>query len=356
MNTEAAPALGGQWSLGGLQQVDACPACGSASRVGVGMVCNDPSIFIRDDLWLMHECAECHSLYLDPKPDVASLALAYREYQTHSEIDHAATYQRTHAASWALVNGYLNSRFGLARPFANRWGSLIFKFALPWRQKLDYYCRHLYPEDFRDGRRLLDVGCGNGAFLAIASEMGWEPVGVDPDPVGVELCVQKGMPAIHGTLPDLLPDHASQFDVVTMSHSIEHLSDMSSELHNVFQLLKPGGRLWLATPNPRSLGAKWFGRAWRGLHPPYHLCVPSQASLRELLAARGFTDVRLVRRGVHARRAFRESAQSVEQLPMSRPRMRVWLGPFVGAASDLLATFSVGYAEETVILARRPCS
>lgn len=356
MNTQAAPAQAGQWSLGGLERVDACPACGSTARSDAGMVCNDPGIFLKDDLWVMHECAGCRSLYLNPKPDAASLVLAYREYETHIETDPAETYQRTHAVVWALVNGYLNSRFGLMRSYANRWSSLIFNVAVPWRQKLDYYCRHLYPERFRKGKRLLDVGCGNGAFLVIASEMGWEVLGVDPDLVGVELCVRKGMPAIHGTLSDLLPQHASQFDAITMSHSIEHLDDMPSELRKVFQLLKPGGRLWLATPNPRSFGALWFGRAWRGLRPPYHLCIPSQQGLHDLLASSGFTDIRMVRRGVHARRAFRESARSVEKLPMTRPRMRVWLAPLIGAFSDLVATFFVGYAEETVLIASKPHS
>lgn len=352
MGTKADPAE--QWSLGGLVRVEACPACGSTARLSGGMVCNDPTIHLKDDLWNMQACSNCRSLYLDPRPDPVSLALAYREYETHSEAGSNDSSAQQKSIIWALVNGYLNSRFKLARSNANAWGSVILSFATPWKKKLDYYCRHLYPERFGKRRRLLDVGCGNGAFLSIAHEMGWDVLGLDPDPVGVELCKKRGMAAVQGTLANLLPEHESRFEAVTMSHSIEHLDGMRQELARAFRLLHPGGVLWLATPNPESFGARWFGRAWRGLRPPYHLCIPSQQALHELLRASGFVDIEPLRRGVHARKAFRETARNVTEIRATELRMLGRLAPFIAVLSDLMATVSVAYAEETVLTARKP--
>lgn len=343
------------WSLGGLLRVEACPACGSASRRGDGMLCNDPTIKLKHDLWNMQQCATCDSLYLDPRPDPASLLLAYQEYETHCENAPEGAFGQRNPSIWALVTGYLNRRFKLAWPRASPWGWAVFRIAIPWRQKLDYYCRHLYPEKFGSNKRLLDAGCGNGGFLVIAKEMGWDVLGVDPDPVGIEMCHSKGVSAVHGTLANLLPEYEGAFDAVTMSHSIEHLDDMQQELIRVFRLLQPEGALWLATPNPESLGARWFGRAWRGLRPPYHLCIPSQQALLLLLRSSGFTHIQLLNRGVHARRAFRETADNAKEVIGAAGSRRVWLAPFISTLSDLLATVSVAYAEETVIIARKPC-
>lgn len=354
MSDQSAKSKQENWSLGGFESVPTCPACGSASRAGAGMACNDPTIRLKDDVWQMQRCGRCCSLYLDPSPDAASLMLAYEEYETHGDCDPSSNYGQLNPLVWSMIDGYLNHRFGFKRVGASPSGAALFALAFPWRQKLDYYGRHLYSERFGNERRVLDVGCGNGAFLTIAREMGWDVLGIDPDPIGIALCAAKGVPAIQSTLDAIITDYEAQFDAITMSHSIEHLAEMPDELGRVFDLLRPGGMLWLATPNPKSLGARLFGRSWRGLRPPYHLCIPSQAALMQMAQSAGFEDIRFQRRGVHARRAFRESAGNVNKIPISMPRLRIALAPLAGLVSDALATVFVGLAEESVLIATKP--
>lgn len=347
---------GGQlrWSRGRLERVDACPACGSSERRGQPLACSDYRTPLRDDTWCMHRCAGCRSLYLDPRPDQESLPRAYEVYYTHSQDDEQARTSGLAGVLWRLIHGYLNQRFALSRQPAFRSGARLFRLMIPWRMKLDYYGRHLFPSDFPRQGRLLDVGCGNGAFLARAAEMGWQVDGLDPDPAAVAVCAGQNLHVVQGALRDAPAEWAGQFDVVTMSHSIEHVTDPGMELKRVFSLLRAGGVLWLACPNPDSLGSRVYAQAWRGLHAPYHLVIPSARQLSRLLLDAGFVHPVRMRRGAHARRMIRESAENARHAGGVAMHVRALLAPLARMLADLVASAVPGGAEETVIMARRP--
>lgn len=302
----------------------------------------------------MHRCAGCGSLYLDPRPDQESLPRAYEVYYTHNPDDEQVSTSGLAGVLWRLIHGYLNQRFALSRQPAAVLGAWLFRLMVPWRMKLDYYGRHLYPNDFPQRGRLLDVGCGNGSFLARAVEMGWQVNGLDPDPVAVAVCARQNLHVVQGTLRDAPAGWAGQFDVVTMSHSIEHVTDPGLELKRVFGLLRPGGVLWLACPNPDSLGSRVYARAWRGLHPPYHLVIPSARQLSRLLLDAGFVDPVPLRRGAHARWMMRESAANARHAGGVSMQARALLAPLIRVMADVAASVVPGGAEETVIMARRP--
>lgn len=347
---------GGQllWSRGRLERVDACPACGSGEQRGQPLACSDYRIALGDDTWYMHRCAGCSSLYLDPRPDQESLPRAYEVYHTHSHDDEQAGTSGLAGVLWRLIHGYLNQRFALSRKPASRSGAWLFRLAIPWRMKLDYYGRHLFPNDFPRRGRLLDVGCGNGSFLARAVEMGWQVNGLDPDPAAVAVCTGQGLNVVQGTLRDAPAKWAGQFDVVTMSHSIEHVTQPGAELKQVYSLLRPGGVLWLACPNPDSLGSHIYARAWRGLHAPYHLVIPSAPQLSRLLLDAGFVHPVRVRRGAHARWMMQESAENARHAGGRSMQARAWFAPLFRILADVVASAVPGGAEETVIMARRP--
>lgn len=343
------------WSRGRLEQVPTCPACGSGKRSGLPLACTDHRTDLRDETWHLSRCAACRSLYLDPRPDGESLPRAYEVYYTHDEANDASPPQAgIGGLVGRFVHGYLNHRFGMTRQPASRWGVAVFCALPPLRQKLDYYGRHLYPRDFPQRGRLLDVGCGSGAFLARAVEMGWQVNGLDPDPAAVAVCTGQGLNVVQGTLRDAPAKWAGQFDVVTMSHSIEHVTQPGAELKQVYSLLRPGGVLWLACPNPDSLGSRIYARAWRGLHAPYHLVIPSAPQLSRLLLDAGFVHPVRVRRGAHARWMMQESAENARHAGGRSMQARAWFAPLFRILADVVASAVPGGAEETVIMARRP--
>lgn len=144
---------------------------------------------------------------------------------------------------------------------------------------------------------MLDIGCGNGEFLNIAREMGWQTEGIDMDAKAVEVCRSRGLKVACGSV-ELLTHEKEKYDVITISHVIEHVHDPLNLLHQIHRLLKPGGLLWLETPNLGSLGYKRYKANWRGLEPPRHLVLFDLVSLTNILHIAGFKSVRQRWRGM----------------------------------------------------------
>jgi len=136
--------------------------------------------------------------------------------------------------------------------------------------------------------RLVDVGCGNGKFLARMRALGWDVFGVEPDPQAAQIGREAyGLTIYSGTLEDSSFSLES-FDAVTMAHVIEHLTDPLSTLKAARRILKKGGYLLIHTPNLSSLGHRWFGHHWRGLEPPRHLFLFSPTALLKIVRMAGF--------------------------------------------------------------------
>jgi SAM-dependent methyltransferase len=156
---------------------------------------------------------------------------------------------------------------------------------------------------------LLDVGCGDGEFLARMRQFGWDVQGVEPDPAAIQSAREAhNVPVVHGTL-EALRDVSAAFDAVTLLHVIEHVPDPRETLRAAWRLLRPGGRLLVVTPNARSLGTRVFGSAWVGWDPPRHLHVFTSAALHRLLTAAGFSMERSWSTGRNARWTWEASAE-----------------------------------------------
>jgi SAM-dependent methyltransferase len=141
--------------------------------------------------------------------------------------------------------------------------------------------------------RLLDVGSGNGEFLATMRDLGWEVVGLEPDYAAAAAARRDhGLDVILGTLEGATLDEAS-FDAVTLSHVIEHVPDPVQTIRECYRLLRRGGVLVVLTPNIASLCHRVFGADWRGLEPPRHLFLFSPETMRRCASAAGFSAVRI---------------------------------------------------------------
>jgi SAM-dependent methyltransferase len=346
-----------RWRHGALVAVPQCPACGSEGRGGRAWQARDFLGGNDEDVWNIRRCNACASLVLDPRPDEASLPMAYSGYYTHAPMAAPRPERGFARVAWALFNGYLRARFDWRREPSWSAGRWLCAMIPPLARKLDYFGRHLYARRFPGRGLLLDVGCGNGEFLAQARSMGWSVLGVEPDAAAAGAARAQGLEVIEGTVHSLAARFDGSVDAATLSHCIEHVPDPRAVLAAVLRLLKPGGWIWIATPNPGGPGLRVFGSAWRGLEPSRHLCVPSQAQLRRMLEAAGFEQVQLLRRGEHGKTITRESAivAGIESR-QGRPLRRVlaWLGMPVRIFASLAGSLLPRWGEETVIVARRP--
>ena len=186
------------------------------------------------------------------------------------------------------------------------------------------------------GRKLVDVGCGDGSFLLAARKEGWEVTGTEIHPAPARdagLDVRESI--------DQLPAEAS-FDCVTMWHTLEHMRDVPSVLSAVARRLKPGGALVIAVPDLGGLQARVFGPNWLHADVPRHLYHFDAAALSHCIGAAGFA----VRRTWHQEVEYDLLGWSQSLLNMVMLRPNVFFdalrgrhggaGPVVRAAGVLL--------------------
>jgi len=109
--------------------------------------------------------------------------------------------------------------------------------------------RHL-TRGLKAGARILDVGCGDGRLLRNFQQAGrYELHGIELPGRAAERAGRiPGMQLHIGTLEAAgLPD--AFFDLVTLVHVFEHLPAPRATLDHLANLMRPGGRLFLAFPN-----------------------------------------------------------------------------------------------------------
>ena len=277
------------WPASGLESISNCPVCGQSERKVLHSDLVDNVFRTASGKWTLWQCAKCDSAYLDPRPTVATIHLAYINYYTHREVVGKESYSSLRPLRKLrrrLVNGYTNWRFGTKAAPASGYGFLT-ELAIPkLKLILGREYRHL-PKLPKQGGRLLDVGCGDGSFLDLARTCGWDVCGLDPDPEAVANATKRNLTVLEGDI-EYFSDHTEQFDVITLNHVIEHVHDPIKVLKICFALLKPGGQIWLETPNVDSFGRMFFKKNWRGLEAPRHLVLFNQRSLAEILISAGF--------------------------------------------------------------------
>lgn len=302
-----------RWPQADLEFVPRCPVCGSTERHLLHKGLTDRVFCVADGEWDLYRCAQCASGYLDPRPTPKSIGRAYAGYYTHEAEDHPIVRRKGGIRSLLhdLINGYQNHRYGLQRNPALAAGRWLLPLLPSLRSAADAECRHLPPPPV-GGARLLDVGCGNGGFLLLARQAGWLVEGLDFDASAVQAARSRGLEVHHGGI-ELLADRSACYDAITLCHVIEHVHDPMATLRHLHALLKPGGVLWLDTPNLASLGAVRFGQHWRGLESPRHLVLFTPRAMRDALNRAGFRSVKQYWRGLSVFNVYAPSEALVRQ-------------------------------------------
>lgn len=277
------------WTESDLESVPACPICGSVERFILHDGLIDNVFFCASGKWTLWKCAKCSGAYLNPRPSRGTIHLAYATYYTHQQVSERNEYSSLstfHKLRRQVVNGYTNWRFSTHAVPSTVLGVLA-AFVIPnFKTIIDRQFRHM-PKLPRGGAKLLDIGCGNGSFLSLARTCGWEVVGLDPDLKAVANAGKQGLTVYQGGI-EYFDGKTELFDVITLNHVIEHVHDPVKVLKVCHALLKPGGQLWLATPNIDSFGHARFHKNWRGLETPRHLVLFNRQSLCQAIVSAGF--------------------------------------------------------------------
>jgi len=144
--------------------------------------------------------------------------------------------------------------------------------------------------------RVLDVGCADGQFLALAASAGHTVTGVDFSPEDIEASRRQGFEAY---VADLSKDNAlvagnRRFDVITLFQVIEHLEAPDLVFEQLGRLAAPGASLMIGCPSsrrytrafqhPEMVGASDFWDC-----PPQHSLRWTPAALDAFAARHGWS-------------------------------------------------------------------
>jgi SAM-dependent methyltransferase len=139
--------------------------------------------------------------------------------------------------------------------------------------------------------RLLDAGCNEGRGLRIYARNGFDVEGLELNPCAAVVARETGFTVHVGDTTDFTAPAA--YDVVVLSNVLEHAPDPKKVLINLRGNLKPGGQLWISSPNSRSWLRNVFGRSWINWHVPFHISHFSAETLWRLLTDAGFQNVEI---------------------------------------------------------------
>jgi ubiquinone/menaquinone biosynthesis C-methylase UbiE len=139
----------------------------------------------------------------------------------------------------------------------------------PWHRMIK---SRLRPTDDLAGKRVLEIGCGRGGFAAWLARHPAAPrqvVAADFSPTAVAKAAafgaSQGLANVEWTVADIQkldPFADGEFDTVFSCETIEHVPDPPLAVRQLARVLKPGGRLYLTTPNYMSSMGLYRAYCW----------------------------------------------------------------------------------------------
>ena len=136
---------------------------------------------------------------------------------------------------------------------------------------------------------VLDVGCGNGAFVRACIDAGIEATGIEAFSTSSKIARSRGAPVIRGA-GEALPIASSSFDAVRLKEVLEHVQSPLAMAREMRRVLRPGGMLLTYVPTQWSQLYPFPANFWDDYT---HVRPFSRLGLMRLLEDAGFTHINI---------------------------------------------------------------
>lgn len=230
-----------------------CPVCGEDEFIPF-MTCTD--YFVSGEQFEIAECAECGFKFT---ANAEEEQYAGKYYQSEEYISHSNT-----------ASGLVNRIYHRVR-----------RYMLGRKRRLVAKASGLRPG------RILDVGTGTGFFLQEMKKHGWQVTGTEQNAKARTFASHEfGLNVLPSA--DLFDLESGTYDAITLWHVLEHLHRLKDYMETFIRLLKPGGRLVIAVPNPASFDAMHYKAFWAAWDVPRHLWHFSPGQMKRFGERYGF--------------------------------------------------------------------
>ena len=226
-----------------LESLDTCPLC-TGPHFNHYLTARD--FTVTQEEFNIVQCKDCGFLFTNPRPPQKELG---RYYESDEYISHTNK-----------GNSLINTGYKIARRFT-------------LDSKLRLIQKHSPPG------RILDYGCGTGAFLQHCQKNQWQVQGVEPNEQAREIAND----VTKNNVTDSVDNLNEQYDAITLWHVLEHISKLNETIEQLKKLLKQQGSMFIAVPNPASMDAREFEQYWAAYDVPRHLYHFTQKSMTQLM-------------------------------------------------------------------------
>ena len=244
---------------------------------------------VMNDEFTIVKCCRCGLVYLNPRPSKELLSSYYPTvyYPPLQAKARTQFQQQAKKVSAQIKRWVLEDYYGYPSTGSAGWSRIVRRILL-WPDKTLRELKGRHPLPWRGEGKVLDVGCGAGGHLKTLQDQGWEPHGIEISEVAAAHARELVTGNIHTGTLESAPFPPQSFDLILMSHSLEHLPSPVAALRLVHRLVNDDGLLVVTVPNVDSLEFKLFGRWWFPLDPPRHFYHFDKRSLSGIFAQAGF--------------------------------------------------------------------
>ena len=138
--------------------------------------------------------------------------------------------------------------------------------------------------------KILDIGCGTGDFLNKCKSEGWETKGIEPSDIARKQAIKNHSLYVEENTD--LTKINGEFDIITMWHVLEHVTELNQTVIELNRLLNTNGKAIIAVPNYKSYDSSFYKKYWAAYDLPIHLYHFSKESISKLFEKHKFSLVK----------------------------------------------------------------
>ncbi|MEQ8470249.1 MAG: class I SAM-dependent methyltransferase [Marinoscillum sp.] len=215
------------------EKLEECPSC-KYTKFSNHIICKDYSV--SQESFALVKCDKCTLVFTNPRPDLEHIGQYYEnaDYISHTN----------------KANNPINVIYKIVRNYT-------------------FHSKRKLIKTYTTGKRVLDFGCGSGAFINYLKSKNFQPEGYEPHPSTNQYAQDFTKLPIYHDLKQLKKQE--KYDAITAWHVLEHVHELRDTLKALRKRLTDQGFMFLALPNHSSHDATLYGPNWAAYDVPRHL-------------------------------------------------------------------------------------